>query len=208
MTIAEYRTHTPRTLPDLGINIKELSLNLHAYEVNDKKWDLIEIAKITSNKLNYTHMALGLAGEVGELVECVGTDLKFDVDKPNLGEELGDLYWYLANIANMLHIDIPEDLQVDVPNVECIDFLIIKVGELVDLIKRYMAYNKEIDRTKATLLICDIRLALLVFEKTYELNGADIRTRNINKLRARFPEKFSDELAVNRDLDNERRTLE
>jgi NTP pyrophosphatase (non-canonical NTP hydrolase) len=208
MTIAEYRTHTTRTLPDLGADIKDLSIVLSHFSENDRKWDLIEMARVISNKLNYSHMALGLAGEIGELVECIGTDLKFNIDKANLGEEIGDLYWYLANYANMRNIEIPETLQVDVPNVECLDFLIIKIGELVDVIKRYMAYNKEFDRTKEVLLVCDVRLALQVVENTYQLDGADIRARNIAKLKARFPEKFSDHLAVNRDLETERKTLE
>ena len=183
-------------------------MHLHTWSVNDKRWDLIDIAKNMSDKLNYSHMALGLAGEIGELIECIGTDLKFNIDRINLGEELGDIYWYLANIANMWEVHIPEDLQVDIPGVECLDFLIIKIGELVDHIKRFMAYNKAIDKEKGALLICDVRLALYVMEKTYDLNGGDIRARNIAKLIARFPDKFSDHLAINRDIDTERKTLE
>jgi NTP pyrophosphatase (non-canonical NTP hydrolase) len=197
MTLAEYRTHTPRTLPDLG-GI------LYGQEIIIP----VDIRKKISDKLNYMHMATGLASEVGELVECVGTDLRFDVDLANLGEEIGDLYWYLANYANMRNINLPEELHVHIPEEQCLDFLIIKVGMLVDIIKKFAAYNKDIDRVQETLIVCDVRLALLAIEHTYDLNGKEIRLRNIAKLARRYPVEFSDFLATHRDLVAERKELE
>jgi len=197
MTLAEYRTHTPRTLPDLGGILYGSEIIIP-----------IDIRKKVSDKLNYMHMATGLASEVGELVECVGTDLKFDVDKVNLGEEIGDLYWYLANYANMRNISMPEELHVVIPEEQCLDFLIIKVGMLVDIIKKFAAYNREIDRVQETLIVCDVRLALLVMEQVYDLNGKEIRLRNIAKLARRYPKEFSDFLATHRDLVAERKELE
>ena len=197
MTLAEYRTHIPRTLPDLG-GI------LYGQEILIP----VDIRKKVSDKLNYMHMAVGLASEVGELVECVGTDLRFDIDKVHLGEEVGDLYWYLGNYANMRNISMPENLHVTIPEEQCLDFLIIKVGELVDIIKKFAAYNKEFDRVKETLIVCDVRLALLVIEETYDLNGKEIRLKNVAKLARRYPVEFSDFLATHRDLVEERKTLE
>jgi NTP pyrophosphatase (non-canonical NTP hydrolase) len=210
MTIAEYRLHTTRTLPDLGIDLKELSLTLNTWTVDSRQWNLIEIAKNISDKLNYTHMTSGLAGELGELVQCIGTEMKINskVDKINLGEEIGDIYWYLANYANMRDLDIPEDPKIDITEPECVDFLIIRVADLVDVVKRFMAYNKPIERRLEAEAVYDIRVALLMLEKTYELSGEDIRAKNIAKLKKRFPEKFSDTLAVNRNLEEERKTLE
>lgn len=52
-------------------------------------------------------LALGLAGEVGELVDMVkkysyhGHELEFT----EAVKELGDVYWYLHNIMNELNID-------------------------------------------------------------------------------------------------------
>jgi len=197
MTLAEYRTHAPRTLADVG-GI------LYGQEIIIP----VDIRKKICDKLNYMHMATGLASEVGELVECVGTDLRFDVDLANLGEEIGDLYWYLANYANMRNINLPEELHVHIPEEQCLDFLIIKVGMLVDIVKKFAAYNKDIDRVQETLIVCDVRLALLAIEHTYDLNGKEIRLRNIAKLARRYPVEFSDFLATHRDLVAERKELE
>lgn len=180
MNIAEYRQHTLRTLPDLG-----------------------------SPQLNLSHMALGLAGEIGELVECVGTELKFnEVNRPNIVEELGDLYWYLANYCNMQEIDLPENPVFTETDDECLDLLIVKISNLVDLVKRYMAYNKSIEKVKEIEAIYDIRVALVLFENVYDLDGDEIRSKNIAKLKARYPQKFDENLAVNRDIAVEKKAME
>lgn len=180
MKIAEYRTLTVRTLPDLG-----------------------------SDKLNYSHMVMGLSGEIGELVECIGTELKLTgVDRVNLGEEIGDIYWYLSNYCNMREIDLPEETISVVEGYECLDFLITSISNLVDIVKKYVAYNKPIEKSKEMEATYDIRSALFLMESVYELNGGDIRSRNIHKLKVRYPEKFDENLAVNRKLDEERKTLE
>ncbi|MBT5073489.1 MAG: hypothetical protein HOH19_08390 [Kordiimonadaceae bacterium] len=42
----------------------------------------------------------------------------------------------------------------------------------------------------------------------HKLRRGIVATTNINKLKARFPEKFTQEKAYNRDLDTERDILE
>lgn len=216
MTIAEYRTHTTRTLPNLGAPIEEFASITGSTHFNNFKGDRVEVDQLiqrNSDKLNYVHMAMGLAGEIGELVECIGTELRAGekVDKPHLREEIGDIYWYLANFANMRHIEIPETLNVDIPVEECLEFLIIKICDLVDLVKKFLAYNRVLDKEKEVIVVCDIRLALLLIEKTYNLDGAQIRATNIIKLndpdKGRYKAGFSDEAANNRDLNAERELL-
>lgn len=57
-----------------------------------------------SQQFDLNHMALGVAGEAGELVDCIkkhtvyGKKMDFD----NLAEEIGDALWYLANICNIM----------------------------------------------------------------------------------------------------------
>lgn len=164
MNVAAYRLETLRTLPNLG-----------------------------SPQLNLSHMVLGLAGEIGELVECVGTELKFnEINRPNLVEELGDLYWYLANYCNMQEIDLPENPVFTETDDECLDLLIVKISNLVDLVKRFMAYNKPIEKVKEIEAIYDIRVALVLFENVYDLDGDEIRFKNIAKLKALYPHKFDE----------------
>lgn len=204
MTLQEYRTHTIRTLPDLGDKIRLASGILVTIEGN-------ELIDTNALKLNLSHMLLGLNSEIKELVECVGTNLKVSskVDLVNLGEELGDLYWYIANYANLRRVPLPDEVDMqDLVEEQCLDHLIDNVGELTDVVKRFVAYNKAIDRTKEIDAVYGICQALRLFEDTYGIEGNHIRLRNINKLRARYPEKFSDDLAVNRDIEKERKELE
>lgn len=50
------------------------------------------------------HMAMGLCGEAGELVDCIKKHTVYgkEMDLDNLAEEVGDALWYLANICNIM----------------------------------------------------------------------------------------------------------
>ena len=192
-----YATKTVRTLPNL--TFKETSPGVFERVCSDD----------VGIKLNLAHMALGVAGELGEIVQCVGTELKVKVDLPNLKEELGDVYWYLTNYCNIRGITPPLNIKGnDLPEVECFELLITSSSDLVDIVKRNLAYNKEIDKVAELEVIYNLYYALDMFEKIYSLDGDEIRDKNIEKLLKRYPEKFSDHLAINRNLEEERKTLE
>ena len=63
---------------------------------------------------NFTYTALGLAGEVGEVVEKVKKILRDDksivtqVKRDEIKMELGDVLWYLANLSSDLGIDLED----------------------------------------------------------------------------------------------------
>jgi NTP pyrophosphatase (non-canonical NTP hydrolase) len=61
-----------------------------------------KLAKPMKFKDHLNHMALGAAGEVGELVDCIKkyTIYEKDMDYENLKEELGDLMFYMQGIMN------------------------------------------------------------------------------------------------------------
>lgn len=161
-------------------------------------------------KFNLCHMVMGMASELGELVNCTGTQLKVKVDLPNLKEELGDIYWYLSNYCRIRELPVPDSsaLQLNIDDDKCFDLLISSVSELTDLIKKYIAYNRPIDKAKELDTIYDIYCALKAFENIYSLSGDEVRLMNITKLDARYGAKFSEQAANNRNLDNERQVLE
>jgi hypothetical protein len=197
MNNIEYATKTVRTLPDLAF--KQNAEGVFERVCSDE----------VGVKLNLAHMALGLASELGELVQCVGTELKAKIDLPNLKEELGDIYWYITNYCNIRNIAPPLGIEGNgLPEDECFELLITSVSDLVDIIKKYLAYNKEIDKASELEVAYNIFYALEMFEQVYQLNGDEIRKINITKLEVRYPEKFSDKLAINRNLEEERKTLE
>lgn len=83
-----------------------------------------------------------------------------------------------------------------------------EVGELMDVFKKNLAYKKPIDWVNAKEEIGDLMWYIVNF---CNINGFDIREimqTNIDKLQARFPDKFSTEKANVRDLSIERTILE
>ena len=86
--------------------------------------------------------------------------------------------------------------------------LVTESGELVDNLKKDLAYGKEIDWVNFQEEIGDI---LWYIAGLCNINGFDIEKImdiNIDKLRARYPEKFTSENSINRNIDKERQILE
>lgn len=90
-------------------NIKPLPMHELVYEqmVNDLVKNGIEIAKDfvqDPEKADLTHMALGVAGEAGELVDAIKKHTIYgkQLDLQNLEEELGDIEFYLQRIRYVL----------------------------------------------------------------------------------------------------------
>lgn len=87
-------------------------------------------------------------------------------------------------------------------------------GELMDVLKRWLFYGKPIDRVSMFEEGGDISWYLrLLAESLKDLAEGkcafeEMLDRNVAKLKARFPDKFSEELALNRDLVTERQVLE
>jgi len=56
------------------------------------------LATLTPEKVNLWHMATGLATEAGELLSAVKDHVIYnkELDLPNMGEESGDLEFYMA----------------------------------------------------------------------------------------------------------------
>lgn len=81
-------------------------------------------------------------------------------------------------------------------------------GELMDQLKKHLIYGKPLDDVNIFEEDGDLRwyLALLEFACGYTADAA--QEANINKLKARYPEKFNEIEALNRDLEKERKILE
>ena len=83
-----------------------------------------------------------------------------------------------------------------------------EVGELVDVFKKYMAYGKDIDWVNVKEEIGDLMFYIASFCRINNLSLDEIIYTNVAKLETRYPEKFTQEKALNRDLDAERSILE
>lgn len=83
-----------------------------------------------------------------------------------------------------------------------------EVGEIMDIYKKNLAYNKPIDEVNEKEEIGDLMWYIANHCTNKGWDMGEILQTNINKLKARFPEKFSTDKANNRDLDVERKILE
>jgi len=87
--------------------------------------------------------------------------------------------------------------------------MITEVGELIDVFKKDLAYNKEIDWVNVEEELGDLMFYIASFCRMNNLNLEDIILSNVTKLETRYSEKkFSEEEAKNRDLPKERKALE
>lgn len=83
-----------------------------------------------------------------------------------------------------------------------------EVGELMDALKRFLFYGKPIDETNLLEEGGDISWYLRLLAAN--VGTREFKTmilRNIEKLKARYPEKFTEDSALNRNLERERQIL-
>lgn len=148
---------------------------------------------------NGAHMALGFTTEFGEMEEGIKNE-----DLANIREEHGDILWYLANSCNIYNLSF-ESIFRHAINSPVLDF---KLHDLVDLHKREFAYGKAMDSGALTYQLVGAMQKLIIVANDNNFTIEDSLQRNISKLYQRFPNKFSNEDALNRDLDKEREILE
>lgn len=86
--------------------------------------------------------------------------------------------------------------------------LCTEAGEFVDQLKKHIFYGKTLDKVNLIEELGDSSWYERIACDALEIGYLDMLERNIAKLRARFPEKFSEERAQTRDLVKERVILE
>lgn len=81
-------------------------------------------------------------------------------------------------------------------------------SEISDAYKKHFAYGKELDLVNIKEEVGDIMWYISNLCNLHDWDLRDIMSTNIAKLQARYPEKFNQEQALNRDLNVERNILE
>ena len=73
------------------------------------------VATLTATDAHLLHMALGVAGEAGELVDAIKKPVIYrqPIDYKNVVEELGDLEFYMEGLRQHLGITRDEVLKVN-----------------------------------------------------------------------------------------------
>ena len=192
-SLEEYRLLAARTLPDLG--------------------------SIGNNLL---HMEAGIAGEfLGEAVDILKKTFAYKkpLDKVHLGEELADTVWYCAGVETInklpeMEMCFDEESLAIVENIK--NQTITYVKESVEIRKSsieteclgvILANKGAVDSTNRGGVLAIVGICMGICE-VLEIDFWQALTNNISKLQVRYPEKFTEEAALNRDLAAERVELE
>jgi NTP pyrophosphatase (non-canonical NTP hydrolase) len=151
------------------------------------------------------HAAMGLVTESAEI-------LTSESDEHTV-EELGDVMWYVAlglDALGQQFEEVPllseDDFLNLVPGEAAPDSLVIVAADILDLVKKSVFYGRVIDHEKIVslfYLMKNIAHYGLIMSPNFEDNPVildDVIEANVKKLRARFPEKFSEDAANNRDV--------
>lgn len=81
-------------------------------------------------------------------------------------------------------------------------------AELVDALKKHLMYGKPLDIVNLKEEAADCMWYLALLADAVGFTFEEVMETNIAKLKARYGDKFSENSAVNRDLDTERKILE
>lgn len=159
------------------------------------------------------HAAIWMQTELWEIFEALFIKWKnWNVDLVNVREELWDVLWYFAILSdNLGYFDFEFGNEITI-KLEDVNDYIFEINDLtiniLDSVKKSLFYKKELNiellKERLTKLF-NLTQSVITFlwgniEKT--------AITNIEKLRARYPEKFTSEHAINRDLKTERNILE
>lgn len=162
-------------------------------------------------KARLLHASLGLCTEVGELQKAVSADR---LDGVNVMEECGDLYWYCALALDAAGVSFPEksaESEDDLTTWSLI-FNTLRLGEhvgdLQDILKKHLIYGKPLLLGDVGGVVYGILRDIQDVLRCVRYTPEQAMERNIEKLRKRFPEGYSNEKALVRDLDAERKELE
>lgn len=169
---------------------------------------------------NILHAVMGICTELEELMDnYVEINTTLEATNWNKLEEIGDIFWYLA-IIHREYPDIKQSLFKDednFPNIQkegsmSSDKLVLSMTKsslkMLDMLKKKLFYNREINITVFENLVLLLESDLLDLCKIEDIYPEDICQVNIDKLKARYGEKFSSSAANNRNLDIEKDILD
>ena len=192
-SLEEYRLLAARTLPDLG-----------------------------GRNNNLLHMEAGIAGEfLGETVDILKKTFAYKkpLDKVHLGEELADTVWYCAGVETINKLPgtvivFDEEAIASVENIKNQTITYIKESVEIrsssietECLGIILVNKRAVDSTNRGAILAIVGICMGICE-VLEIDFWQALTNNISKLQVRYPEKFTEEAALNRDLAAERAELE
>lgn len=159
-----------------------------------------ESCTLDFRQIQLVHAMFGISGEIGEVIQ----DLE---NRSNVIQEVGDILWYVAIALDALDFDM-ENLEYEVDHSHTYDDLTIQTSIAVDIVKRHIFYKAEFNFEKFYTAIGGIMSALHGIAEEYRFNLQTAMDLNIQKLKKRYPDKFLESLALQRDVAKESKVFD
>jgi len=134
-------------------------------------------------------MTSGIVTELNEILDIPPSNNY----KQKLLDEMGDAFWYISNYCNLHNIVItlePKNPEGSSLYWGC---------KLLDYDKKNLAYNKPYNREMQIEAVQQLTSNLVYKAISFSLTISEVLDKNIEKLRIRFPDKFDQNLAINKD---------
>jgi len=161
------------------------------------------IIGLTPKTANMLHMAVGIAGEAGEILENITAFAVEGLpwDRKNFLEECGDMEFFLEGARQ--EWNIPREHVIDalkrgdwgVPGLEkylysplhiAVKLSVVASTLALDAGKRPSIYVKELDYKMMMTALCNIEILLMRLRDTLEVSREETLVHNIEKLDKRF----------------------
>jgi hypothetical protein len=167
--------------------------------------------------LRLLHGVVGVVTELEELQQAVdkawvdhaeGFDILHTIDKVNAAEEVGDLFWYCAQLSDEVGVSKTPTVMAQGHFLEKLRLMNNIAVDALDHLKKVIFYGKPLDEQKLIGMTQFILIFAASMAADFDTTPEAIMAKNIAKLAARYGDKFSDVRAENRDLGTERQILE
>ena len=122
-----------------------------------------------------------------------------------------DQYQSDATVTDLMSYDAVVERLKDVGTLRLLHAamgMCTETGEFMDMLKKHILYGKAIDHVNLKEELGDLEWYVALAIDELKTTFGYIFETNIEKLRARYPNKFNEKDALNRDLTKERQILE
>ncbi len=167
--------------------------------------------ELTGENAHLLHMAVGISGEAAELLAAFETPAETGapIDMENVLEELGDLEFYIEGLRQGLGVT-RKTIRDTFPSVMLAPngdhdsgwFAVkisIRSGEILDLIKKVVVYQKDVELDKIVKELSSLETVLDALRDSCDITHEECLEANIAKLGKRYEGfKYSDSAAQTR----------
>ena len=157
---------------------------------------------------------LGLIASLNDVLDAMKKSIYYNDDKKlkEYKENKNYAFTIEAGVSLLLdglnRYDSKSEIDIDSRVLHGIMGMSTESGELIEALIKSINENKPIDATNVSEEMHDSSWYMAVLHDALNLVWNDGLENVINKLKIRFPDKFTNENAANRDLDSERKALE